>query len=73
MSRGSAVDETWLLLLHLAAWLRCCSGLPSHHAVNPLSVVRDDGVNSRLFQLATLLPSIGSDAHRNAIVEQRTS
>lgn len=47
-------------------------GLQGHGAVDPLSVVGDDGVNSRLSNLATFLPSIRSDAHRHSIVEQRT-
>lgn len=45
----------------------------SHKANNPRSVVWDNGVNPRLFKLATLLPSIGGDAHCNAFVNQRTS
>lgn len=48
-------------------------GLLHQHAVNPGGVVRDDGVNARLLQLATLLPSVGSDADDGAVVEQRTS
>lgn len=64
--------ETWLLLIHLTARILCCSGLLGHDVVNPLGVVGDDGVNSRLFKLAALLSSVGSDAHCNAIVEQRT-
>lgn len=51
---------------------RCCR-LQTHGAVDPLGVVGDDGVNSRFFDLATLLPSIGSDSHCNAVEEQRTS
>lgn len=67
------VAETWLLLIHLTAGILCCSGLLGHDGVNPLGVVGDDGVNSRLFKLAALLSSVGSDAHCSAIVEQRTS
>lgn len=56
-------------LLYLTAQILCCSRLQGHSGVNPVSVVGDDGVNPRLFNLATLLSSIGSDAHCNAIVE----
>lgn len=62
-----------LALLYLAARALCRSRLQAHGVVNPLGVVGDDSVNSRLFDLATLLSSVGSDAHCNAVVEQRTS
>lgn len=66
--------ETWPpALLDLTAWFQRCSGLWAHDTVNPLGVVRDDGVNSRLFQLATLSSSVGSDSHHDAVVEQRTA
>lgn len=61
------------LFILFTAQVLCLSGLQGHGVVNPLSVVGDDSVNSRLFYLATLLSSIGSDAHCNAIVEQGTS
>jgi len=59
-------------LLLGALHVLCCIGLRGHDAVDPLGVVGDDGVNAGLFHLATLLSSIGRDAHRDAIVEQRT-
>lgn len=62
----------WLSFI-LHAWFRCRGGLWAHDAVNPLGVVRDDGVNSRLFQLTTLSSSVGCDAHHDAVVEQRTA
>lgn len=62
----------WLSFI-LHAWFRCRGGLWAHDAVNPLGVVRDDGVNSRLFQLTTLSSSVGCDAHHVAVVEQRTA
>lgn len=60
-------------LFYLTAQVLCFGGLQGHGVVNPLSVVGDDSVNSRLFKLATLLSSIGSDAHCSATVEQGTS
>ncbi len=60
-------------LFYLTTRVLRCSGLQGHGVGNPLSVVGDDSVNSRLFNLATLLSSIGSDAHCSAIVEQGTS
>ena len=72
--------ETWLqlktvrpALLYLTAGVLRCCGLHTHDVVNPLGVVGDDGVNARLFKLTALLSSVGRDAHRNAVVEQRTS
>lgn len=57
----------------LTAGVLCCGRLRGHGAVDPLGVVGDDGVYSGFPHLPALLPSIGSDAHCNAVVEQRTS
>lgn len=47
--------------------------LLGHDLLDPVAVVGDDGVDSRLLQLAALLASVGSDAHGDAVVEQGAS
>lgn len=67
--------ETWLLLNTLMCVFSYLSalGFHAHGVVNPLRVSGDNGVYSGLLNLATLLPSIRSDAHCHTVVKQRTS
>ena len=48
-------------------------GLQGHGAVDPVGVVGDDGVDTRLLHLTTFLPAVGCDPYGDALVDQRSA
>ena len=48
-------------------------GLQGHGAVDPLGVVGDDGVDTRLLHLTTSLPAVGCDPYDYAIIDERSA